>query len=361
MTAPHLLVCLSPHGFGHTAQTAPVVNALRRRIPALRFTLRTTVDPAVLRAFFDGDFALIPEATDFGMLMSSAVDVRIADSARAYADWHRDWPRRVDEEADRLTVLTPDLVLCNVPYLPLAGAQRAGFESAALCSLNWADIYSGYCRDRPEAAAIHAQMLEAYNAARVFIQPQPAMPMHDLNNRSGIGPIARIGRNRRDEVARRIGANENDRLILIAPGGIPMPIDMARWPRVPGTRYLVEAAWRSTHPDAVTIQSLGMPFPDVLASCDVFIGKPGYGSFAEAACNGIPMLYLPRGDWPEEPCLVDWLQRHGRCFAISRNQLEDGDFTAAIEQLLALPIPPRVAPAGIEQAAGMLADILTNT
>lgn len=360
MTAPHLLVCLSPHGYGHTAQTAPVVNALRRRIPALRLTLRTTVDPAVLRAFFDGDFELLPEATDFGMLMSSAVDVRIADSIRAYADWHHDWPRRVDEEADRLAALAPDLVLCNVPYLPLAGAQRAGLESAALCSLNWADIYSGYCHGEPKADAIHAQMLDAYNAARVFIQPRPAMPMDGLQNRSPVGPIARIGRNRRDEIIRHAGFTETDRLILVAPGGIPMTIDMTRWPRIPGTRYLVEAAWRSTHPDAITIQSLGMPFPDVLASCDVFIGKPGYGSFAEAACNGIPVLYLPRGDWPEEPWLVDWLQQVGRCQAISREQLVVGDFTASISKVLTLAARARVEPTGIEQATKILADLMIN-
>jgi UDP:flavonoid glycosyltransferase YjiC (YdhE family) len=203
-------------------------------------------------------------------------------------------------------------------------------------------------------------MLDAYNAARVFIQPQPSMPMPRLHNSVTVGPIARIGRNRREEIMRLIGASADDRLILIAPGGIPMTIDMTRWPRLPHTRYLVEAAWRSTHPDAVTIQSLKMPFPDVLASCDVFIGKPGYGSFAEAACNGVPVLYLPRGDWPEEPYLVDWLQRVGRCKAISRAQLVEGHFSTPINEVLALPQRGSVAPTGIEQTSKILAGIMTN-
>lgn len=358
MSAPHLVVCISPHGFGHTAQVAPVVNALRARLPDLRLTLRTTVALDVLRARFDGAYAVDPVATDFGMVMASAVDVLADESARAYTAFHANWGQRVADEARALAALKPDLLLCNVPYLPLAGAQAAGIPAAALCSLNWADIYRAYCGGRPEAARIHAEMLDAYNAARVFIQSEPAMPMPDIANRLPVGPIARIGNNRRAEIAHRVGLHDHKRLVVVAPGGIPMPTDMSRWPRVPGTRYIVEATWRSRHPDAVTIQSLDMPFPDILASSDVFVGKPGYGSFAEAAVNGIPMLYVPRGDWPEEPYLVAWLERHGRCRPITRQQFTDGDFAADIEAAIALPHREPVQPTGAEAAATRLAALL---
>jgi hypothetical protein len=358
VSPPHLVVCISPHGFGHTAQVAPVVNALRTRLPELRLTLRTTVSPQILRARFDGAYAVDPVATDFGMAMASAVEVLVDESARAYTAFHANWGERVANEARALAALQPDLVLCNVPYLPLAGARATGIPAAALCSLNWADIYRSYCGGRPEAARIHAEMLDAYNAARVFIQTEPAMPMTDLVNRVPVGPIARIGKNRRAEIAQRAGLRAHERLVLVAPGGIPMPVDMARWPRVPGTRYVVEAAWHSRHPDAIAIQSLDMPFTDILASSDVFIGKPGYGSFAEAACNGIPMLYVPRGDWPEEPYLVTWLERHGRCRPIARRQFTDGDFATDIDAVLALPRREPVAPTGAEAAATLLAALL---
>lgn len=356
----HLVVCISPHGFGHTAQVAPVVNALRARLPGLRLTLRTTVSPQILRARFDGTYAVDPVATDFGMVMASAVDVLADESARAYAAFHVDWGERVAHEARALTALKPDLVLCNVPYLPLAGAHAAGIPAAALCSLNWADIYLAYCGERPEAARIHAEMLDAYNAARVFIQTEPAMPMPDLANRLPVGPIARIGTNRRAEIAQRVGLRSDERLVLVAPGGIPMPVDTSRWPRTPDSRYVVEAAWHSQRPDAIAIQSLDMPFTDVLASSDVFVGKPGYGSFAETACNGIPMLYVPRGDWPEEPYLVAWLEKHGRCRPITRRQFTDGDFAADVEAVLALSRCEPVKPTGIEAVATRLAALLES-
>ena len=61
----------------------------------------------------------------------------------------------------------PDLVLANVAYLPLAAAHDAKIPAAALCSLNWADIYVHYCGKRPEAAAILAEMRTAYASGRI--------------------------------------------------------------------------------------------------------------------------------------------------------------------------------------------------
>jgi hypothetical protein len=354
----HLLVCISPHGYGHTAQIAPVVNALHRRLPALAVTLRTTVPDALLKARFDMPFTHINEACDFGMVMASSVDVLAADSAAVYADLHRDWPRQVDREAARLKSLKPDLVLANVPYLPLAGAARAGLASAALCSLNWADIFAHYCADSPRADAILADMLDAYRSARVFLRPQPCMPMDSLANTRAIGPVTRLGIPRRDGINNKLGLAPRDRLVLVAPGGIPTRWPIEDWPRRPGLRYIVQDDWRARHPDAVSLEALGMPFVDVLASCDALLGKPGYGSVVECVCNGTPFLYVKRGDWPEEPYLLDWLHTHGRGAAIDREAVQSGAFGAALETLLAQPVPDPVPATGIEQAATVLSELL---
>lgn len=353
---PHLVVSLSPHGYGHTAQTAPVINRLRALCPGLRLTLRTTVAEKILSARFDPPWNLVREASDFGMVMASAVDVLAEPSAAAYRAFHHDWERKVDAEAARLRALAPDLVLSNVAYLPLAGAARAGLASVAMCSLNWADIHYHYCREFPDADRIDTEIRAAYRAARAFLQTEPSMPMAWLEHRIAVGPVAHVGRDRRAELDARLSLRSGDRLVLVAPGGIPMRIDMSSWPRLPGVRWLVEADWRSTHPDAVSLQSLGMHFTDLLRSCDVLIGKPGYGSFAEAACNATPMLYLRRGDWPEEPWLVDWLNRHAVCQEISREQFERGALAAPIKDLLVRPRAAPVAASGIDRAANLLAE-----
>lgn len=354
----HLLVALSAHGYGHAAQTAPVVNALRARLPDLKLTLRTALPRAFLETRFEGVFELIAAADDFGMVMDSALDIALAASARRYAEWHADWEERVARAAAELAQLAPDLVLANVPYLTLAAARAAAIPAAALCSLNWIAIYRHYFGDRPEAGRILDQMLDAYRGAAVFLHPESGMPPEDLPNRMPIGPIARVGVDRRAELERRLGLSQGTRLVLVALGGIELRLDMDSWPRVPGVHWFAPASLGARRADVSAIEALGMHFTDLLRSSDAVVGKPGYGTFTEAAVNGVPVLYVRRGDWPEEPYLVRWLQRHGRCLEIERSALEYGLLGGALEALWRLPAVSPPPASGVAQAADFLARLL---
>jgi len=357
-TLPHLLVYISAHGFGHVAQTAPVLNALRERLPGLRLTLCTAAPSAQLESRFAGEFHLVPEALDFGMVMASAMDVLVEPSMQAYATAHQGWAAQLEREAQRIARLAPDFVLSNIACLPLAAAKQAGVPCAAMCSLNWADIFHHYCGTLPGAAQIHRQMLQAYAAADAFLRLTPGMPMADLPNLRTIGPVARIGRSRRAEIDAKLGLHGVERLVLVTLGGIATRLPLERWPRLPGVRWLVQADWGVAHPDVFTVESLAMDFTDVLASCDALLCKPGYGSFVEAACNGVPVLYASRPDWPEQPYLVDWLTTHGRCLEVGRAELELGVIGPVLDALLAPPKPAPAIPSGIAEAADYLASRL---
>ena len=121
---PHLVVSISGHGFGHLAQTAPILNRLQQLLPPLRITLRSALPPLLLRSRIHAPFELLPSKGDLGMAMSSAIDVLAAESRAAYRRFHADWDARVADEARLLRELETDLVFSNVGYLPLAGAQR---------------------------------------------------------------------------------------------------------------------------------------------------------------------------------------------------------------------------------------------
>lgn len=352
---PHLVVAISAHGFGHVAQTAPVVNRLRQLVPGLRVTVRSMLPEALLRARFDGPCTFVPAALDIGMCMASGLDVQVEESAHAYAGFHHAWPSKVDAEARALTTLAPDLVLADVPYLTLAGAARAGLPAVALCSLHWADIYRHYFGQRPEARTILIEMQAAYASAACFFQPAPSMPMADLANRRPIGPIARIGEDRRDAIRASLGLPATTRLALLAPGGVPLPLDLGRWPRRAALHWLVPQSLAPARPDMSPFELLEFGFTDVLKSMDAVIGKPGYGTFTEAACNGTPMLYVRRSGWPEEPYLVEWLVAKARALEIPRAALESGELGDALDTLWSLPETAQVAPDGIEDAAQAIA------
>ena len=351
---PHLLAYISGHGFGHVAQTAPVLNRLRETLPDFRLTVLTAAPASHLRSRITGDFELVPEATDFGMIMASALEVKVDDSFKAYREFHRDWESRVKAETRRIAAMNADFVLSNVAYLPIVSARSAGVPCAVMCSLNWLDILSHYCSAMPGCREILDTMHGAYEAAGAFLRVTPGMPMHNLRNLKPVGPIARLGRNRRPAINALLGLRPDHRLILVTLGGVATRLPVETWPEIPGVHWLGQADWKERRKDTHDLESLGMDFTDLMTSCDALLCKPGYGSFAEAACNGVPVIYVRRGDWPEEPCLVEWLAQHGRCKEVSRRQLESGDLREAIEALLEQPpaIPPR--PTGIEQVADYL-------
>ena len=349
-----VLVDISSHGFGHVSQTAPVINTLFGSFSGLDLTVRSKVPEKLLQSRIDYPFELIPESSDFGIRMKNAIDVDAAATAASYAAFHGKWGSRVAIEAAWLKAASFDLVLSNVSYLPLKAASLAGISAVALCSLNWADLYLHYCGKD----LIYEEILDAYSSAAAFLKTEPCMPMTDIEGIARqIGPIAGIGRNRAEEVRDRLGLNGGERIGLVSMGGMPYSIPFGNWPRFENMHWLVTG--RIARPDMTSFESLGMPFSDLIASSDVMVTKPGYGSFVEAAASGVAVLYVSRRDWPEEPFLTDWLKRHARCLEVDREMLEKGEIADALDRLLAMPEKARPAATGGTQASDFLESLLT--
>ena len=115
------------------------------------------------------------------------------------------------------------------------------------------------------------------------------------------------------------------------------------------------------HPDLVPRDAVDMSFTDLLCSCDVVVSKPGYGIFAEAGANGLPMLYVPRPDWPESPAVIAWLDEHGRCLPIEAAELFDAAALGSqLQTLLSRSAKPPIEPTGAEQGAQALLEALAD-
>lgn len=358
--SPRLLLAVSGHGYGHLAQCAPVINALWQEIPDLQLAVCGALPRHVIAARLDRAFTFLPVELDPVLCMRSAWEIDVPASHRVYREFHRNWQTGLRHDADLLATLAPDLVLADIPYRMLHAAQQRNTPAVALCSLNWAAIYTACCRTEDADTAMLEAMLAGYRAAREFLAPEPALPMPELENYRAIGPIARLGRQRREELLARCDLPQGARLVLVALGGIATGLPLANWPRRKGLVWLNAAAAGSEREDMIDLAATGMGLVDVLASSDAVLTKPGYGTYAEAVCNGIPILALARPDWPETVYLNAWARRHGRLQEISASQFETGHFLAALESLWELPAAPLPRPTGTGQAAAVIASYLAQ-
>ena len=346
----HLVVDLSSHGFGHAGITCPVLNALRPHARKIKVTIRTAVPAALIVQRVDFDFDYIAKP-DFGMVMAGTMSVLPDESYAAYKELHKDWEAHVTTATAELAALKPSLLLSNISYLSIAAARKAGIPAVAFGAVNWADIFRRYCGDFPQAQSILEQMTDAYAGADIFLQPIPAMPMPSIRRHRLVGPVAEIGRDRRAELSERLNLDPDRRLVLLALGGIPTRLSFDAWPRLGETCVIIDSQLQANHPDVVSCEGLAFPFVDLVRSCDAIITRPGYGTVAEAACNGIPILLVPRDGWPETPAFVEWLATNGRAVILEEEELRGGDILSKLQAVCAMPAPPLPAPSGVAEVA----------
>ena len=345
---------VSSYGLGHLGQVAPVIDALGRRYPETRIVVRTTYASSVVKSFIASNVHIElppPEAT---LVMRSPIVVDKIKSAAAYRAIHEKWEDHLNFESVRLAKHEPAILVADVPYLSIAVAKRVGIPAVAMCCLNWLDLYRTYCDWHDDALDVIRVLKDVYTSADLFLQPRPHMPMLDIPNRRSIGPVARIGRQRKGELKTILGLSENKNVVLATAGGIREeraiylpPMRDVHWLLGPG---------HSTLPGGGTrVSDIDMSFIDIMASSDAVLTKVGYGTFVEAACNGVGILSGERPDWPETAGLFAWGKQNANFAVIEGNIEKELGLRIALSTVLGGPRKSPVAASGVIDAAEIIA------
>ena len=358
---PHLFVSLTAHGYGHLAQVAPVVAELTRRLPGLRLTVQGDLSPALLRARLPGNLRHLREAADLGLIMDGPLVTRWDQSLAAYERFVAEQDLHLARQQAILAADPPDLVLADVPWVPLLAARALGIPAVGLSSLNWLDILAESPVGHRLPSAVSEALRHGYAACDLFIRPAPSMPMAWLPRARDIGPIAELCTGDGPALRRRLGLRHRRPLVLVQFGGFPGLDPLADWPLSRALHWVAPELPGGPRADASSLAAHGLRVSDALGACDALIAKPGYGTFAEAACNGVPVLFVSRSDWPEEPPLVHWLAQRVPLGEIGLSDLLAGRVEGPLAQLLQAERPHPIAPTGIAEAADLIQAMLPRT
>lgn len=358
---PSLYAAITPHGYGHGAITLPVLAVLAELVPALRLAVVGGPPEGWVRGRLALPLALHDRRIDDpGMVNADANTVLPAPSLAAYRDLFARFEDVVAAEMARQRAFRPDLVLSNVGFVPLEAARRLGIPAVALAPFHWGQIFGAYCGGAPEAAPLLERLRDIHARADLFLATTPFVPMPDLANVRAVPPVCgATGARRPEDLRAALGVPAKTRLALMTMGGMGGPLPVEHWPRFPGWRLIVCAPdTASDHPDVVASKSLPFDFQDLMASVDVVITKPGYGTVVECAAAGIPILYRQRNDWPETPHMMGWARMHVGVEEMDAKSFRTGDFLAKLQSLLQRPAGPPARSDGAAVAAGLLRGFL---
>ena len=362
---PLIWAAISAHGFGHAAQVVPVLNALGRLVPDLRVFLRTTVPASFFGSHLTIPWEISAVQQDIGCVQKGPLTIDIEATWLEHERFHATWEERIQADVAAMGAARPDAILADTPYLAVAAGAQAAIPTVALVSLTWDFILSDY----PAPPHIDRQFLigsirQAYARADLALRMTPAPKMEHFRRLIDIGPIAEPAASARDQLRSVLGLAPGERTVLVGFGGIPLTsLPFAELEPLAGYRFLIDGP---TPPESTrfgSIQSLPFSFKTLLASVDIVMTKPGYGTLVEAVALQRPIVYVRRFNFADEPSLVSYLHQYGRGVPLSLKDFTEGRWEAALKQVMSLHRPATPPPpiTGAEEAATHLGKLLQHS
>ena len=362
---PLIWAAISGHGFGHAAQVVPVLNALGHLVPNLRALLRTTVPTAFFKDRLTIPWEISAVQQDIGCVQNGPMTIDVEATWREHHRFHSSWDDRLQTEIEAVRVADPDIVLADTPYLALAAGKAAAIPTIALISFTWDLVLSEYIAPPSvDGGAILQLIRQAYAQADLALRITPAPKMEIFQRVIDIGPIAEPAPSAREQLTECLGLAPGERTVLVGFGGIPLTsVPFDKLESLSTYRFLFDGPVPEESTRFLSTKSLPFSFKRLMASVDVIMTKPGYGTLVEAVALQTPMVYVRRYNFADEQPLVEYLHRYGRGVELSLDDFTNGHWEEALHRVHSLPVPPApVVPAtGAGDAAAHLFSYFLKT
>jgi hypothetical protein len=341
----------------------PVLNALGTLVPGVTAILRTTVPASFFRDRLTIPWDLQAVQQDVCCIQDGPLKIDIDETWASHHRFHQTWEARLSNEVAAMQAASPTLVIADTPYLALEAGSRAQIPTVALASFTWDLVLKEYCHTTDHS---HQQLIqcirESYAKADMALRITPAPKINAFSNISDIGPIASPASPERDRLASALALAPNERTVLVGFGGIPLtslPLEQIEQLRY--YRFLFDGPVPPGYSRIHSTTTLPFSFKTLIASVDIIMTKPGYGTIVEAVALQQPVVYVRRYNFADEPPLVDYLYRYGRGIELSLGDFTQGRWEPALQQALASPVPSLPPPAtGAAEAAAFIAQQLST-
>jgi hypothetical protein len=341
---PLIWCAISGHGYGHAAQVIPVLNALGSLVPGVTAILRTTVPASFFRDRLAIQWELSLAQQDIGCIQDGPLKIDIDATWAAHQHFHETWEARLSNEVAAMQAASPALVIANTPYLAIEAGSRAQIPTVALANFTWDLVLKEYCHASDNS---HQRLIQcirgSYAKADMALRITPAPNIDAFSNLIDIGPIASPTSSERDRLASALALASNERTVLVGFGGIPLiSLPLEQIERLRHYHFLVDGPVPPRYSRIHSTKTLPFSFKTLLASVDIIMTKPGYGTIVEAVALRQPVVYVRRYNFADEPPLVDYLHRYGHSVELSIDDFTQGRWEPALQRALPvlLPLPP---------------------
>ncbi|HEV7844051.1 MAG TPA: glycosyltransferase family protein, partial [Pyrinomonadaceae bacterium] len=138
---------ISPHGFGHAARSAAVMEAACRADEKIRFEIFTQVPEWFFLQSLTHEFGYHSLQTDLGLVQTTPFVVDLRETISRLDEMLPFDVRLIESLSRQLIELRCEMVVCDIAPMGIIVAERARLPSILVENFTWDWIYAEYASD----------------------------------------------------------------------------------------------------------------------------------------------------------------------------------------------------------------------
>lgn len=295
-------IYVSDHGFGHATRMCALAEEL---ISFGIFTHIRSARPGFLFDRLDANYSEFhPQACDVGVKHGKNLASDLDATRQALLDLMGQRLDIVEREVEFLRREQIDLVIADIPWLPVEAATYAQVPVFAISNFDWLFIYERLFQGEASLRPVLNTIFGLYQRVdRAFRLPLSSAQSMGSFRRIEKASLLAAKKTPNLDLKRDLGIDPNKLLLICSFGGAgEMELDLKKLGAAfEGTVVTNSAA--TGLPNHLQV-SREQDFSALIGAADILLTKPGYSSFAEAIQGGKHLIYRPRANYPEEDILI---------------------------------------------------------
>lgn len=320
---------ISPHGFGHAARAAAVMEACCTLSPHLRFDIFTRVPEWFFRQSLTRPFNYHELETDLGLVQTTPFAADLSKTIKRLDEMLPFDEALIESLARQVREWRCEFVACDIAPLGILVAERARVPSILVENFTWDWIYEEYAQEDARITR-HADYLRTlFERASYHIQTEP-VSVRSARATLQAPPVSREPRTSAPLIKEKLGLPMKAPSVLITMGGIAaMPFSFINRLETLREIFFVIPGGSTKMERRANLVLLphdsGFYHPDLVNASDALVGKIGYSTVAEAFHSKVPFYYVTRPGFRESHVLARFVDErmHGR-------SMTEEDFTRAL-------------------------------
>jgi UDP:flavonoid glycosyltransferase YjiC (YdhE family) len=349
--AKRIAYFISPHGFGHAARAAAVMQAISDIDASVGFEIFTTVPSWFFQDSLSASFTCHALLTDIGLVQKTAFEADLNKTLGCLNEFLPFPASLISEITATVTKLNCVLIICDISPLGIAIANQARIPSVLVENFTWDWIYEQYAAADNRFHRHIEYLRSLFQAADYHIQTEPVCcrSTADLTT----APVSRRITTADNRIRKRLALPETARMVLITTGGINQSYGfLEELKKRPDIYFVMPGAAPKTEirQNCVFLPHRSAYYhPDLVNACDAVVGKVGYSTLAEVYHAGVPFGYVTRSNFRESEPLAAFVEKEMQSVYLKESDFSSGRWLAKLQELLNLNRVQRRVTNGAQQ------------